>query len=441
MRAGKHLIFFLATGLSLAGYYFLGYETDRHEVLPMVIWYCILFVSYIYFASAHKYYKWSLWASFAFKLVLLFAVPALSTDFFRFLWDGQLLTNGLNPYVFTPDAIVSANPELENELYHSLAYTSYHSMYAPVAQVQALIAAWIASDNIQLGSIILRLFVLAAEVCSILLIIRLLPVFRLNRERVLLYAANPLIILELTGNLHHEAFVILFTLLFIYLFEKRKIFASGAALGLGVLSKLLPMIFLPVLVRRVGLRFILLVAGVLIVVILGFLPFINQELISGHLESGALYFNKLEFNGSVYFIVRKIGFWYKGYNIIQTAGPWLGIAAFTGILLYALMEKPEHVHIAISMMWVWMIYVSFTTTLHPWYVTPLVALCVFSNYRFPMVWSFLIFFTYLGYTSEGYRETPFIFFAEYVLTLGWMFYEISLYSRKNQVVRLSGRRL
>lgn len=442
MPTNRHLVYFVAIGVSLAGYFFLGYEVERFESGPMVGWYLLIFGAYIYILYNHAFFKASLVAAFVFRLLLIASVPELSTDFFRFLWDGQLIVMGINPYIYTPDQVLQITSTVDTDLYESLAYSLYHSMYAPVAQVPGIFAAFFASDNVRWGATIMRLFVLLAETGSIVLMVNLLKMYRLPKERALIYAANPLVILELTANLHHEVYVVFFVLLFLYLYKKQKVIPAAVALGMAVLSKLLPVIFLPILIRRYRWRFIAFALALSTVVLIGFMPFWNSDIISGHLQSGALYFNKLEFNGSIYFLVRKVGFWYKGYNIIQTAGFWLGISVMVGIGMFALLERVEKVQLPTAMLWTWLMYVAFTTTLHPWYIIPLVAISVFTHFRFPVVWSLLIFFTYLGYTAEGYYETPYVFVLEYLVTYGWMLFEIRKYASRDQVrLRLSGRPL
>src|SRR5690606_31776628 len=74
-------------------------------------------------------------------------------------------------------------------------------------------------------------------------------------------------------------------------------------------------------------------------------------------------------------------------------------------------------------LWIYGIYLLFTTTLHPWYVLPLLVFSVFTNYRFAALWSFMIFFTYAGYSSKGYTENLWIVFVEYFLVIIYFAFE------------------
>ena len=363
-------------------------------------------------------------------MILIVSIPALSTDFYRFLWDGELVASGINPYVYPPDHYF--NNDLSaylTEVYNLLSYTIYHSMYPPFTQLTGFLASLIGNDSIPGGIVVLRIFVIGFDLLNIFIIQRLVKMFGLPGNRVLLYALNPLIILELTGNLHHEVYLITFSLGAIYFLEKKRRISSAISLGFAVLSKLLPLIFLPLLFRKIGFKnsmIYCLVVGV--VTLSGFAYFLDESL-SGLFSSGALYFQKLEFNASIYFLVREVGFWYKGYNIIQTAGIWLGVITAISIITYAAFYKPKTLFPE-SFMWVWFIYVMFTTTLHPWYITPIIAFSIFTRFRFAVVWSFLIFLTYAGYTVQGYSETYWIFFIEYLVVYGWLIFE--MFSKENQ---------
>jgi hypothetical protein len=84
-----------------------------------------------------------------------------------------------------------------------------------------------------------------------------------------------------------------------------------------------------------------------------------------------------------------------------------------------------------AMLWALMVYLLMSTTVHPWYITPLVALAVFTDYRFPIAWSMLVMVSYAGYSVNGYTENIYLVIAEYsllTLTLIW-----DLVSERNQL--------
>jgi alpha-1,6-mannosyltransferase len=80
-------------------------------------------------------------------------------------------------------------------------------------------------------------------------------------------------------------------------------------------------------------------------------------------------------------------------------------------------------------MWVLCIYFLFVTILHPWYITTLLALSIFTSYRFPLVWTGLIFLTYVGYTATGFTENLWLTAFEYIGVIGYFIFEFK--SQKN----------
>ena len=301
----------------------------------------------------------------------------------------------------------------------------YFTIYPPVAQLVFWISVKLAPGSVYGSAIVMRLLILAAEVGSVLLLRNLVRKFALNEKNVLIYALNPLVIIELTGNLHFEAFMIFFTLLSIYLLWKSKYVFSAGALALAVASKLIPLIFLPLLLRRLNFKNLVIyyaLTGVFAVAL--FLPILSKELVEGMTSSISLYFQKFEFNASIYYLVREIGYWIKGYNIIQTAGKYLALATFLGILTYSLFSGSDKKKLPEGIMWVLVIYLAFATIVHPWYITTIIAVSVFTNYRFPIVWSLLIFLTYIGYTADGFTEYLWVNIVEYGVVIGFMIYEI-----------------
>ncbi|MEK7255452.1 MAG: hypothetical protein AAB316_11950, partial [Bacteroidota bacterium] len=69
------------------------------------------------------------------------------------------------------------------------------------------------------------------------------------------------------------------------------------------------------------------------------------------------------------------------------------------------------------------IYLACTTTLHPWYLALPVLLCIFTRWRFPIVWSGMIFLTYVNYSYSPYRENLCVVALEYAVVAGWLIFE------------------
>ena len=271
----------------------------------------------------------------------------------------------------------------------------------------------------------MKSFIFLSEIGSILLIVKLLQKYNLPKKNVLLYALNPLVILELTGNLHFEAIMIFFLLLAIYLILENKFILSALCFGCAVGAKFLPLMFLPLLIRHIGFKRTLyysLIIGLLIAVL--FLPFIGKDLVMNLSSSIDLYFQKFEFNASIYYVVRWIGFKIYGYNIIATAGVILSSFTFLFIIWLAIKEKrgcweklPQSMLFALS------IYFIFATIVHPWYITTLIALSVFTKFKYAIVWSCFIVLSYITYETEAYNENLLLVLIEYLAVFGWFAYE------------------
>ena len=428
-------LFLLFALVLLVGTIYITYFIQRHETGRLLVTYALLFIAYagiILLVKSDKEVYLFLGVSLLARFVLLPAMPQLSDDYYRFLWDGMLINHGIHPFVHVPTTLVAQGyleqlPPLAPTLYQHMNSPDYFTIYPPVCQALFAGAFYFFPDSLEGGVIMLRLPILIAEVVSIFFIFKLLKIYALPAKYALLYAFNPLVILELSGNLHFEALMICFLLVNIYLFQQNRLMLSAVFFGLAICAKLLPLIFLPLFIRRLGIRKSMYYFGVVgVTCVLLFLPLLNVELVKGLQNSVGLYFQKFEFNASLYYIVREIGYAVKGFNIIEQAGKWMAIAAFVSIILFTLLERCKRLPEAF--LWVLLIYYIFATIVHPWYVTPLVAFSVFSKYRFAIVWSLLVFFSYIGYSVTGYYEHLMVVFVEYCIILVVLVYEIGLFA-------------
>jgi hypothetical protein len=177
--------------------------------------------------------------------IAFFAPPALSTDAFRYVWDGRVQAAGVNPYRYVP-----ADPALtalrDEDIYSNINRADYaHTIYPPTAQLFFLAVERI-SDSLS-G---MKLAMLACDGLSLACLLALLRSCGMPPSRVLLYAWHPLPIWEFAGSGHVDALAIALLLLALLLAVRHAPAWAGAALAGATLVKYYPLVALPALYRR-----------------------------------------------------------------------------------------------------------------------------------------------------------------------------------------------
>jgi len=415
--------------VSLLAYLLMAYGTERGDAWQVLIQYGILFgcFTWIFRKSDGKSIPFLLLAGIMFRLLFLVHTPALSDDYLRYLWDGHLVNAGLNPYNLLPsEAAGTMAKEVPEQMLRLVLSKDYYSVYPPFSQSVFGMAVFIAPGSLAGQILFLRLFILLTEVLSLVLITRLLDHFNQPRKKALLYALNPLVIIELSGNLHMEALMIGFLLMAVWLLVLEKPFPAGLAFALAVSAKLIPLMFLPILLLKPGRKNALLFFSS----VLGFtglltLPFFNAEMLRHFWQSLRLYFHLFEFNGSLYYVVRWIGFQVKGYNIIHEAGPVFSLITLLAVCMISFVcRKKGWPVIFQAMLWSLALYFLLATTVNPWYITSMVALGLFSNYRFYLVWSLTVTLSYFAYAGGGFHEATWILWFEYLPVYGFLLMDL-----------------
>jgi alpha-1,6-mannosyltransferase len=370
-------------------------------------------------------------AGLVFRLVLLSYIPNLSQDFFRFIWDGNQLLNGYNPYLYLPDEIMKSgasyipNAALLHANMGELS-SGHYTNYPPFHQLFFAAAAFLGGKSITATIVWMRVFIILADIGVFFYGVKFLKMLGRSPYLILLYFLNPFVIIELTGNLHFEGIMAFFVLLSVYFLGKSQRVISSFFLASGVLLKLVPVIVLPLLIRRLKVkRAIVFYAVVAIAVLMGFIPFYSSDLIDKYSSSVGLWFGNFEFNASVFYLIRAIAFEYTGYNVIETAGKILPVITFLSVVLIALFRKNEIPDVLMSsIVFSFFTYLMFSTTVHPWYITIPLLFSVFTRYRFMLVWSFFIFLSYNAYSNNDYTEDLWLVGLEYVIVSAVFLWEV-----------------
>lgn len=408
--------------ISLAGYMGLAWWVDTKEPLYLALSLIAVVSGYAFWWFNRTILSWStiLVVAIVFRAFFLFDDNTrLSNDVYRFLWDAEQVAAGDNPYLYTPAEWSALNPEgifsAEGELYKKIESPNDHSVFPPVCQFFWSLSPWIADsigfeDNIGARIIILKWIYFIIEIITMFLLMSVLIKRGLAGQLAGIYALNPLVIIEFTGNLHPEAIMILFLALASLLALSNRILLAGIPFGFAISTKFIPILFIPFLIKKYGWKNTLLFGAIGIqVAALVFIPFVSDNLIPHVSESLGKYFTTSEFNASLFFLIRNLTESVSGYNYVLLIGPLLLLAAFFALLIVLLKQKST----INAMIVVYFIYIITATAVQPWYLTLPLLLAVFGTYRWPLIASCAVLLSYFLY-SFG-MENWWILGAEYLV--------------------------
>lgn len=206
-------------------------------------------------------------AAAAMRALTLSAPPLLSSDMYRYVWDGRVQQAGINPYRYVPaapqlaflrDRAVYPNINRPNEA---------RTIYPPAAELVFAAAAVIAP-----GVLGMKLVMAGFDALAIVVLLTLLR--RLGRDpaEVVAYAWLPLPVWEFAGNAHIDAAAAGLLALALLFSAHGRSAATGCVLAAATLTKLLPAVVLPAFWRP---RDRALPTAFLLTVIAFYLPYIS----------------------------------------------------------------------------------------------------------------------------------------------------------------------
>ena len=181
------------------------------------------------------------------RLVVLYADPYLSSDVYRYVWDGIVQHAHISPYRYVPgDPALNALRAPNLDIFDNINRRDYaRTIYPPAAQ--ALFYAITAiSPTVTFMKTVMVLF----EGLTLYALIQLLAALGRPREQTLLYAWCPLLIWEIAGSGHLDSVAMALIALALLARYRNRPIATGLFLGLAILTKMYPIILLPALYRR-----------------------------------------------------------------------------------------------------------------------------------------------------------------------------------------------
>ncbi len=206
------------------------------------------------------------------RLLLLAMQPWLSDDAPRYLWDGHVLLQGMNPYLLAPNAPeLSALRGMESTLYAVLDYRDIPSIYPPLAEMSFACAVWcgkLVHPTWWAAFIVWKILVILSEGIGIACVYAVCRRFGLSPSGIVLYCCLPLPALELAGQGHLDGLLAAPLGMILYLLallqtndgerqhSQKQLFLLSSGIGFGIAMcgaiKILPLVLVLPIMRFVA---------------------------------------------------------------------------------------------------------------------------------------------------------------------------------------------
>lgn len=171
--------------------------------------------------------------------------PNLSTDAFRYVWDGRVQAAGFSPYTHVPADPVLAHLR-DARIYPNINQKERAvTIYPPVAEM-IFLAGYALGDSVAA----MRAVMLGFDVLTIAALLALLARLALPLAWVALYAWHPLPLWEFAGHGHIDAAATALIVLGLLAAVSGRQAATGAIFAAAALVKYFPLVLLPSLWRR-----------------------------------------------------------------------------------------------------------------------------------------------------------------------------------------------
>ncbi len=368
------------------------------------------------------------------RLLFLFNPPQLSDDIYRYLWDGSNLINGINPYASAPSAVVPTSALIP--VHSQINHPGYVTIYPPMAQI--IFGGGAALDGTATGLKAL-LTLIDTGLCALL--IALLRKLEMPVWRAVLYAWNPLPVLEIAGSGHVDGVGMALVLAALYLLlpDRKKpgggasrngpFLLPGALLACAGLVKLLPFVFTPLFLLLVpsGKRRYFIAGGIgaVALLVLPFLP--NLINMTSSLDS---YAKNWEFAGFAFTTLRAV----TGSGMLARQLLSASFLLIVSVTTFRLSQRMKQTKISDSKAFLTMkacyviasAFLLLTPTLQPWYALTLAAFLPFCAGPAGLVLCWVVFLTYqvqIPYFILGqWLENPYVTAAVFLapVTAGLM---------------------
>ena len=373
---------------------YFGYFSSTTDFVMLPILFVLSFFIYFYlifFTQDKNEVNALLWFSVLFRLIFLFAIPILSTDYIRHIFDGQLILNGFNPYLFTPAKILSGNTpipaNLFNDFYAELSTNQTYSKTFPLVHILSLLSAVFTNINPLISIVILRIPIIIADFVLIKFLIKLLDKLNLSYSGLLIYALNPLVIIGLTGNINFIGVMLCFFVVGLYFIIHNKWLNSIFFFTLSATSSIFPFLLIPLVFKKLqSAKSMVLVFSMLIIFSLFWIPFYHPNFLDTIINN----VNNNLFSFSTNFGLQQVIDSFTGEAKII-----IPILFGVALISISISRASDWISILKGMMFCITAFILLNFTIEPYYFVLLVFFSAFvQQYHYAIIWSLFALLNY-----------------------------------------------
>lgn len=326
-RLSEGVTLLVGTFLLSFGLYFYATSLIQRKDLPLntTLWIVLLF-------------------AILFRGILLPFEP--SSDIYRYLWEGKLQRLGINPYSFPPES-----PHLSpyrDELYEGINNKHLSTLYPPLA-----LMTFAVSDFLSHSAVTMKLTFITFDLICIFFIIKLLSLKGMNLLNVVIYAWNPLVLMNFAGRGHLDALQMAFVMAALYFLYKGCPGRALSSLTLAVLSKFSSGVMLPFFIQKMQKRHLVILPAILLI---AYLPYMGAG--RGLFSTLWHFGSQRHYNDSLHALIYSLTGDYISYPIV--AGTIIIV-----VMLYHLSIKTDALRAGFILTGALLVL---SPVVHPWYV-------------------------------------------------------------------------
>ena len=376
MLRSPRIVLGLLAGMSLGAYGYLLFAGPLRTHIPdFLVGFSVAAICYlaaIFFLRrtavrvpvSGRFLLWSvILPALLFRVCMLASPPSLSDDIYRYVWDGRISIAGENPYRYAPD-----DPALaawrDADVHPFINHPELKTIYPPVQQLLFALNAGIADTVFAFN-----LWALLAEMGCGLVLWVFLRRLGCHPANLLVWAWNPLVIVEFAGSGHHDSSGILLMLLSFGVLLGGRYGRAALLLAAAGLTKFLPLMLAPLLWGRRALTPVVIIAGCVIgcylpIVWTGVDPF----------ETFRVYVDIWRYNDFLFSLVYESVVWWGASLPLDVAKQIIMVlfAGFFAMLFhrrFQFAETPDPLLLAGLLSSAIGVMLLLSPTVHPWYLT------------------------------------------------------------------------